>query len=423
MALEQEIVVTGAGVVCPIGLSLEQLAESLRMGRSGVRPLALYADPSLPLPFGGEVSGFDPRQFVRPRKALKVMSREIQLAFAAADMACQQAELKAKPVDPERLGVVFGADLIPSDLEDLVPTYRGCMANGRFEPQRWGPAAMEEMFPLWMLKYLPNMPACHIGIVHDARGPNNSLTLGDVSALSAMCEAVRVIERGAADVMITGGCGSWINPTNYLRMRSFEVSRRSENPAAACRPFDAARDGMVPGEGAGALVIERRTTAETRGATVLARVLGFGSAFEPHRPRGALRGTAIEKAIRLALADAGLEPDQVGHVNANGLSTRSDDMIEAQAIRRTLGDVPVTAPKSFFGNLGPGSGMVELVVSLLALADRLVPPTLNYQWPDPECPINVVHGEPLRPKRPTALVLNHSTFGQAVAVVLAAPEE
>jgi len=423
MALEREIVVTGAGVVCPIGLSLEALAESLREGRSGVRPLGLYEDSSLPRAFGGQVAGFDPRRFVRPRKALKVMSREIQLAFAAADMACAEAELKSKPLDPERLGVVFGADLIPSDLEDLAPTYSGCMADAGFEPKRWGRVAIEEMFPLWMLKYLPNMPACHIGIVHDARGPNNSLTLGDVSALSAMCEAVRVIERDAADAMITGGCGSWINPTNYLRMRTFEVSRRSESPAAACRPFDAGRDGMVPGEGAGALVIERHDAAEARGAVVLARVLGFGTGFEPHRSRGALRGTAIQQAIRSALADAGLEPGEIGHVNANGLSTRADDLIEAQAIAQTLGPVPVTAPKSYFGNLGPGSGMVELIVSLPALRDGVIAPTLNYQWPDPDCPVNVVHGEPCRAQKPTALVLSHSTFGQAVAVVLGAPED
>ncbi len=423
MAPRREIVVTGAGVVCPIGLSLEALAESLREGRSGVRLLCTYEDSSLPPPFGGQVAGFDPLQFVRPRKALKVMSREIQLAFAAADMACAQAELKSKPVDPERLGVVFGADLIPSDLEDLAPTYRACMADARFEPARWGQVAFEEMFPLWMLKYLPNMPACHVGIVHDARGPNNSLTLGDVSALSAMCEAVRVIERGAADAMIVGGCGSWINPTNYLRMRTFEVSQRSENPAAACRPFDAGRDGMVPGEGAGAMLIEPRRAAEARGATVLARVLGFGTGFEPHGSRGALKGTAIGQAIRSALADAGLEPERIGHVNANGLSTRADDLIEAQAICETLGRVPVTAPKSYFGNLGPGSGMVELVVSLLAVRDGMIPPTLNYQWPDPDCPVSVVHGEPRRAGRPTALVLSHSTFGQAVAVMLAGPED
>ncbi len=423
MAPKREIVVTGAGVVCPIGLSLEAMAESLREGRSGVRPIGIYEDASLPPPFGGQVTGFDPLRFVRPRKALKVMSREIQLAFAAADMACGAAELKTKPVDPERLGVVFGADLIPSDLEDLAPSYRACMIDGRFEPARWGQAAIEEMFPLWMLKYLPNMPACHVGIVHDARGPNNSLTLGDVSALAALCEAVRVIERGAADAMIAGGCGSWLNPTNYLRMRTFEVSQRSENPAAACRPFDAGRDGMVPGEGAGAVVIEHRASAEARGATVLARVLGFGSGFEPHRSRGALKGAAIQRAIRRALADAGLEPAQIGHVNANGLSTRADDLIEAQAIYQTLGHVPVTAPKSYFGNLGPGSGMVELIVSLLAVCNGSIPPTLNYHWPDPDCPVNVVRGEPSRAGRPTALVLNHSTFGQAVAVVLAGPED
>ena len=163
------------------------------------------------------MADFDPKQYVRPRKSLKVMSRDIQLAFAAADLACVDAGLRERPVDPERLGVIFGAALIPGELDELAGTYRSCLVDGKFDFRRWGPAAMAEMFPLWMLKYLPNMPACHIGIGQDARGPNNSITMGDVSSLSALAEAVRILERGQADAMIVGGVGARLHPVVWAR--------------------------------------------------------------------------------------------------------------------------------------------------------------------------------------------------------------
>jgi 3-oxoacyl-[acyl-carrier-protein] synthase II len=420
MALRQEIVITGMGVVSPIGIGGAAFAAALDQRRSGVRRLGWWDDFDLPAPFGGQVDDFDPKQYVRPRKSLKVMSRDIQFAFAAADMAFREAGLGQGQVDPERIGVIFGAQLIPSALEDLVPAYRACVVDGRFDFRLWGEKALPEMFPLWMLKYLPNMPACHVGIALDARGPNNTLTLGDTSSLAAVCEAVRVLERGQAEAIITGGCGSNIHPATWTVLEKFQLSRRGDNPPAACRPFDTGRDGMVRGEGAAAFLVETRAAAEARGAKPLARVAGFAIGFEPHPSSRPLAGTAIRRAIAGALADAGLSPDRIGHVNAHGKSTTFDDRIEAQAIRDTLGDAPVTAPKSYFGDLGAGGGAVEMVASVVALQGGQVPVTLNYETPDPECPINVVHGKPLAGREPTALVLSHTWSGQAAAVVLAA---
>jgi len=197
MAHKQDIVITGVGVVSPIGIGQEAFWTSLCEGQSGVRLLHLFQDSEL-IPFGGEVTDFDPKKYVRQRKSLKVMSRDIQLAFAAADLACCEAGHHKQPIDPERLGIVFGADLMPCELHELVRAYRSCIVGGNFDFRRWGEAAMAEIFPLWMLKYLPNMHACHIGIAQDARGPNNTLTLGDVSSLSAAAEGMRVIERGGA---------------------------------------------------------------------------------------------------------------------------------------------------------------------------------------------------------------------------------
>ncbi len=272
-----------------------------------------------------------------------------------------------------------------------------------------------------MLKYLPNMPACHVGIAQDARGPNNSIVLGEVSSLAAVAEAVRVIERGAADVMIAGGTGCRLHPLVWSRRSVYEPTTWTGPPEQSCRPFDARRCGQVFGEGAAAFVLERADHAQRRGATPLVKILGFASAFEAC-PAGSLpQGVAIRGAIVSALEDAGLVASQVGHVNAHGLSTRHDDAIEAQAIKAVLGDVPVTAPKSFFGNLAAGTGAVEMAVSVLALRNRCIPPTLNYETPDPDCPVRVVAGATIPVETPTAIVLNHTRYGQAMALVIAEP--
>jgi 3-oxoacyl-[acyl-carrier-protein] synthase II len=417
MTHKKEIVITGAGVVSPIGIGQDAFWASLVEGRSGVRKLATFADPEL-VPFGGEVVDFDPKDYVRQRKSLKVMSRDIQLGFAAADLACIEARHHEHAIDPERLGIVFGDDMIPCELDELVPAYRNCITDGRFDYKRWGEASMAEIFPLWMLKYLPNMPACHIGIAQDARGPNNTLTLSDVSSLSAAAEAVRVIDRGAADAMIVGGAGSRIHPTMLFRGGLFELSRRSDDPPGASRPFDATRDGMVNGEGAAAFVFEAKEHALARGAAPLARVLGYSAAFEPAANGKALHGISIRQAIRGALRDSGIAPADVGCVIAHGISTVLDDQREASAIRDVLGDVAVTAPKSYFGHLGAGSGAVDMVAGVLTLKHGLVPPTLNYRLPDPLCPIHVIHDGPQKLEQPAVIILSHTQHGQAVAVAL-----
>ena len=422
MGSTREVVITGIGVVSPIGIGIEQFWTSLCEGRSGVRPLRLLEGNDSSYGFGADVRNLNAKQFVRPRKSLKVMSRDIQLGVVAADLACTEAEFDSHPVDPERLGIVFGADMIMCDLDGLVDAYRGCMVDGKFDFSLWGQRALAEMFPLWMLKYLPNMAACHIGIAQDARGPTNSLTLAEVSSVSAVAEATRVIERGQADAMIAGGTSSRIHPTFWARRHIYQPSQRGDDPAAACRPFDADRDGMVHGEGAGAFILESRRHAEARGVKILARIGGFANTFEPRRRGQLLEGRAIRSSIRGALRNAGLRPDEIGHVNAHGLSTPLDDELEAQAIRDTLGDVPVTAPKSFFGNLAAGTGAVEMALSVLAFQKGLVPHTLNYQRPDPNCPINVIHGAPIEVSRPTALVLNQAHVGQSIAMVLTAPD-
>lgn len=411
-----EVVITGIGIASPLGVGCEAVWSAIERRQSGVRTIPWLAESGFPVTIGGEVPEFDPKKYVKPRKSLKVMCREIQLAFAATEIAWADAALDDVKLDPERLGVVLGANLYRSELDELVDLYRATDNQGEFDFTRWK-EGMQEMYPLWMLKYLPNMAACHIGISHDARGPTNSIVEGDVSALLTIIEAVDVIARGHADVMLAGASSTMLSPIDLAWHAGSRMSRNNAHPAEACRPFDADRDGSVWSEGATMFVLESRTHAEQRGAKPQASILGYGRRCEASSATKKPTGQAIHQAIDAALAMSRVPVSEVGHVNAHGLGTIEDDSIEAQMIQKSLGDVPVTAPKSFFGNLGAAGGAAELAISLLALKQGVVPPTLNFTKPDPACPVNVLtEAHPAR--SPAVLALNHKITGQAVAVMV-----
>jgi 3-oxoacyl-[acyl-carrier-protein] synthase II len=314
---------------------------------------------------------------------------------------------------------VLGSEMLYGELNELGEVYRHCSPDGKFQEEQWADFAFKDLFPLWMLKYLPNMAACHISIAHDARGPNNSIVEGGVSSLLAVNEAAAVIERGHADAMLAGGSGS-LASFSCLPFRGWnQFTKWAGEPAAASRPFDARRSGTVPGEGSGVMLLEAREHAERRGAKILACVAGYASRFEaPANPWAKRTGRAIVASIEAALAKARLSPTDVGHVNAHGESSLEQDRLEAQAIHQVLGEAPVTALKSYFGDLAAGSGAVEMIASVLAINEGRVPPTRNFEEPDSACPIDVVHGDWRNVNRRTALVLNQSHTGQATAVVL-----
>lgn len=421
MSHPRDIVITGLGVVSPIGIGCDAFWGALAAGASGIRLVDLFDSSSLKVRFGGQIPDFEPKQYVRPRKSLKVMSREIQLGFAAADLALTDAGIAEATLDPDRFGVAFGNDMIYADLEDLEQTYRRSARDGQFDFHLWSEAIQEELHPLWLLKHLPNMTASHVAIAHDARGPNNSIVLGDVSGLLAIAEAASVIRRGWADVMLAGGTGCRLHPTALVARGDGLLSHRADDFQAASRPFDRDRDGLVNGEGAGVFVLEAREHADRRGAVIQGELLATASRCETRARRDGLSGSSLRQAIRAACDAAGLAPADVGHVNAHGASTVDMDRAEAQAIAAVLGNVPVTAPKSFFGHLGAGGGVVELAASVVGLARGLVPPTLNYNTPDPECPVNVIHDRPLAGRPATAVKVNLCSTGQAVAVVIRGP--
>ena len=402
----KDVVVSGVGVVSPLGVGREPFWASMQQRRSGVKALSVHDSPLRPVRFGAEVHGFDAKPFIRPRKSLKVMCREIQMAVVAANLSIEDAGLERGAVDPARLGVNFGCEMFYGHLEDLQDAFRSCLIDGEFLPQQWGARAMSDIHPLWMLKYLPNMPACHIAIAHDLRGPNNSIALAEASSLLAIAEATHLIQRGGAEIVIAGGTGNRLNLTESIlsgRPPAVASVRRSGRGRATLRRV-ARRHGLR----------RRRRSGRAGGEPACA------SAGNPARwracwdftarlPRGRVARSTTPKACGAPFREA-CAPRACPRMKwatstrTAGPSTKLD-VAEAEAIRTSLGDVPVTAPKSYFGNLGAGSGAVELIASILALGSGEVPVTLNYEQPDPRCPLLVVHGQPYATSKPVAAVV------------------
>lgn len=417
-------VITGVGVVSPIGIGKDEFWKNLVAGNSGIGYLRAFPADNLPCKLAAEIPDFDPLRFVQQKKFLKVMSRDIQLGVSASAMAMSDAGLSTGDVDPERLGVTFGAGRISTTPNELLDAVRNCSSSqSDFQFTRWGEGSMGNITPLWLLRQLPNMPACHVSIEFDARGPNNTITSRDASALLALSEAVNVIERGAADCMIVGACSSNIHPVDITKLSLFEgLSQRDDDPHRACRPFDFERDGTIVGEGAATFVVEDYEHARKRGADIYAEILGVAGGCDGTGYANGSGGTGLVRAIETALKRSGIRPEEIGHINAHGKSTQRDDLVESRAYHRALGDasekIPVTAMKSFFGHFDAGSGAVELAGSLLAMRAGVVPRTLNYEVPDPRCRVNVVQREPIHHRTGTALSVNRTAMGQSAAAIV-----
>ena len=401
----RRVVITGLGLVSPVGLSASDFWSALTSGRSGIAPLTAPL-PQLQLTYGGEsleftehIDNFGPLPAERKkqiRKGLKTLCRESIMGLASAQKAIGDAGFSEGGFDPDRFGVVFGTDYMLTDAEEFAGAIAACSEGAQgFDYTQWATTGFGKLFPLWLLRYLPNMPSAHLGIYNDLRGPSNSITYREAAGNLAITEATRIIQRGQADIMVAGATGTRLHPMSVVHcLQNEEVALKSDAPQTVARPFDLHRTGMVLGEGAGAIVLESLESAQARGVKIYGEVVGAGSSTVTDRKLVARRDAAMANAMRATLRDAGAKPDEIGHIQAHGLSTRSADIAESQAISAVLGErsksVPVTAVKSYTGNLGAGSGALELIAGLLALEHKRMFPVLNFHTPDPECPINVV---------------------------------
>lgn len=426
----RRVVITGMGLVCPLGSTPAALWATIREGRSGVSITSLLPADRQPLRFAGEaqqftgeIDDFGPLEKERKKaikKGLKVMCRETRMAVAAAQMAIADAGFAETPLDAELSGVVLGSDYMLTMPEDYEAGMKACAPAGAFEFSRWGREGLSDMAPLWMLKYLPNMPASHIAIYNDMRGPNNSITMREAAGNLAIGEAFRTIQRGHATLMVAGATGTRILPMQAIHaLQTEQMADESGDPAKASRPFDKHRTGMVAGEGAGMVVLEELASAQARGATIHGEVVGFGSANVADANLRGKCDVALARAMQSALRDAGDTPGDVGHINAHGLGTTNRDIDESRAIHEVFGrqavSVPVSALKSYFGNLGAGSAVVELVASILSLQDGRLPRVLNYETPDPDCRLAVVQNDDT-PSGASFLNLSVTPQGQAAVL-------
>ena len=422
-----DIVITGYGAITPLGHDADSFYQSLMRGESAIQ--LLYPESGVDGSFwmGSVIRDFDPKAHVQPRKIIKVMCREIQLGFGAAMQACQMAGISSGSVSPDRLGTVFSGEMLFSETQDVESIVRLCAENGRMNHSRWAIEAIENMYPLWMLKSLPNMTACHVGIALDARGPNNTITTLGTSGLNAVLEAVNVIRRGMADVMIIGSTASQNSFTRMLQRYDEDYSRAYANPATSCKPFDIARDGSVSGESASCVILERRSHAQDRSATIFGTITAWANTFgKSTQNTGETQGrwtrtqSATQNALSTLLDRAGLQPDEIDHVNASANGTIACDAAEAKGIANILGDVPVVSYKGAIGDSISGSGLVEWIGSLTGMKAGFIAPTTNHETTDPECPVNVISKNAKPRTSPHSIKLSQTHQGHCVGVVVSA---
>ena len=398
----RRVVVSGIGVASPIGIGASAFWAALMEGRRGIRRIEAFDPSGFACQLAGEVSAYKIGDFVPKsyRKATKLLARDIELAVIAADDAFKDAGLKSKAysdqpeIDGSRFGCNIGAGLISAELNELTGAMKDARAaDGTLDLKKWGSDGMQQLTPIWLLKYLPNMLACHVTIIHGLMGPSNTITCDAASSHLAIGEAFRTIQRGNADLAICGGAESRINPMGLMRQQLLGRLNVTKNdaPDDALRPFDTAAGGTVFGEGGGLLILEEYQHAKARGATIYAELVGFAASQDTYKVTDPdPTGRSYAKAIENALKEAKAAPADVDLLIPNGTGLPKSDAAELAGLAAVFGpalpDVPVAPIKAQIGNLAAGCG-VDAAAAALAVRHGGIPPALNTQ--------NVVNGIPL----------------------------
>ena len=415
MTQKRRIVVTGVGLVSPVGIGTEQTWQAIQQGQSGIAPITLFDASTYAARIAGEVKDFNPEDFI-DRKDIKKMGRFIQFALAATDFAVKQAALEVTPETAERTGVYVGSGI--GAFEVIEREHAKLLASG---PGR--------VSPFFINATIANLAAGQISIKYGAAGPNLTPSTACTTGAHAIGEAFRILERGDADVMICGGSEAAVTPLSvagFAAMRA--LSTRNDDPATASRPWDTARDGFVVGEGAGILILEERTHALNRGATILAELVGYAAnsdAFHTNAPPEDGRG--VRRVMQLALKDAGLAPNEIQYLNAHATSTPLGDRAEATAIGVTFGDhardLLVSSTKSMTGHLLGGAGSLEAGITVLTLRDQIAPPTTNIENLDSACNFRLVRDKALATPMRYAMTNSFGFGGTNASLIFRRPDD
>src|SRR5690348_105962 len=407
------VVVTGMGTVNPIGKSLDEYWHSLIEGRSGASPIERFPSDKLATKFACQVNSWDPKDFIEP-KAAKRMARFSQMAVAASGMALADSGIDLAKEESFRVGVAMGTGI--GAFDDMTEGAASFLSKGRLNP-------------LYAPTIIPNMAGASVAMQFHLRGPNTTVTTACAASTQSLGDAMRVIQRGEADVMLAGGteaslCEVGIASFNAIRA----LSTRNDAPEKASRPFDRDRDGFVPGEGAGTLILESREHAISRGARIYGEVLGYATTNDAfHQVAPDETGVAPARAVTNAMKDAGIEPADIDYVNAHGTSTQLSDAGETKALKIALGEharkVPISSTKSMIGHLLGAAGAVEAIATLMTINHGIIHPTINYETQDPDCDLDYVPNVARRKDVRIAISNGFGFGGHNAVVVLARYEE
>jgi len=425
-------VITGMGIVCPVGHSVEQFWKAILAGKSGAAATTIFDASKFPSTFSAEVKDYDFSKYTKNPALHKHGNRGSQFAVGAAAQACRQAGIDietAHPsdgIDRSRMGIYLGAGEGGVDenafFSSLVESWDS--KHNRLDTVKWAERAFDRMKPMTELEQEPNMTAAHLAMLTGSRGPTRSCLTACAASTQATGEAMMLIRSGRADIMIAGGAHSMIHPlgvTGFNRLTA--LSTRNDSPETASRPFSAGRDGFVLGEGAAILILESLSSAERRNATILAELIGYGSSSDAFRvtdmheeARGAVQ------AINAALADAGIGPDRIDYINTHGTSTIENDLVETRAIKTAFAEraksIPASSIKSVMGHLIGATGAAELISCVMAIRDNIVPATMNLNEPDPELDLDYVPNEPRKMKVDTVINESFGFGGQNNVVIV-----
>jgi len=380
--LKRRVAVTGVGMITPVGLNTEESWKALIKGKSGIGPITQFEDKNMPTQIAGEIHGFDSLMYI-DAKEIKKMDRFIQFAIAASQMAMNESGLTITPENAEHVGILVSSGM--GGLPAIEKFHKIYLSGG-----------YRKMSPFFIPMLIVNMASGQLSIRYGAKGPNSCVVTACATGTHSIGDAFKIIQRGDALAMIAGGTESCICPLGVGGFNAMKaLSTRNSEPQRASRPFDAERDGFVMGEGAGVVVLEDMEYALKRGAKICAEVVGYGMTGDAyHMTSPSPNGEGAARCMKMAIKDAGISPTEMGYINAHGTSTKFNDENETAAIKTVFGDhaykIPVSSTKSMTGHLLGAAGGVEAVISILALRDGVLPPTINLENPDPECDLDYV---------------------------------
>jgi len=397
-----KVVVTGMGVLCPLGLDTSTMWQGLTSGKSGVDYITLFDASSCETRFAGEVKGFQPTNYMSHKDARR-LDRFAQLAVAASLQALEQSGMKISAINQNNIGIIIGSGI--GGLTTLFEQTKILLEKG-----------IDRVSPFLIPMMMPNIAAAQVSIVLGVKGPNLCTTSACSSGSDAIGVAYEIIKRGDAEVMIAGGSETIINPVGVGAFNAMKaISTRNNEPQLASRPFDAERDGFVIGEGAGILILESLPFAQRRGAKILAEMIGYGASGDAYHITAPLEnGEGAAKAIKMAMDKAGVKPNEIDYINAHGTSTPLNDKMETKAIKIVFGahayKIPISSTKSMLGHLIGGAGAVEAAICIMVIRNGIIPPTINLTHPDPECDLDYVPNV-ARQAKVTAALSNSFGFG------------